>query len=100
MSIPLDNLYNWVDSLLPDPAILYVFQPHGSKKISDCNWFRNHNIATAYRFPGVIAHDQEPLDWNFYNNQDYNIKWYEHNFKYRAFAIFYCFIMWQPGLRK
>ena len=79
MSIPLDNLYNWVDSLLPDPAILYVFQPHGSKKISDCNWFRDHNIATAYRFPGIIMHDQEPLDWNFYNNQDLNLKWYEHN---------------------
>jgi hypothetical protein len=77
MSIPLDNLYHWVESLLPVPAILYVFQPHGSKKISDCIWFSDHNRATAYRFPGIIAHDQEPLDWEFYNlpDQYLDVEW-------------------------
>ena len=70
MSIPLDNLYHWVESLLPVPAILYVFRPHGSKKISDCTWFSDYNKETAYRFPGIIAHDQEPLDWDSYNVPD------------------------------
>ena len=77
MSIPLDNLYYWVESLLPVPAILYVFQPHGSKKISDCIWFSDYNKETAYRFPGIIAHDQEPLDWEFYNlpDQYLDVEW-------------------------
>ena len=68
MSVPLDNLYNWVESLLPDPAVLYVFRPHGSKKISDCDLFKTHDdYDHLFKFPGIIAHDQEPLDWNYYN---------------------------------
>ena len=81
MSIPLDNLYHWVESLLPAPAFLYVFHPHGSKNISDCHLLSCPDLENAVRwkFPGIIMHDQEPLDWNFYNNQDLNLKWYEHN---------------------
>ena len=67
MSVPLSNLYNWVESLLPDPAVLYVFHPHGSKKISNCNWLRDYDVSNVWRLPGVIMHDQEPLDWEYYN---------------------------------
>ena len=74
MNIPLDNLYHWVESLLPDPAVLYVFRPPGSKKISDCNWLNDYDQTTVYRFPGVIAHDQEPLDWNLYNCPEQYLK--------------------------
>jgi len=67
MSVPLDNLYNWVEGLLPYPAALYIFHPHGSKKISDCDWLRDYNSSNKWKLPGIIMHDQEPLDWEFYN---------------------------------
>lgn len=70
MSIPLDNLYHWVESLLPGPACVYVFQPHGSKKISDLLWLEEYDLKTITLIPGVIIHDQEPLDWNLYNCPD------------------------------
>ena len=70
MSVPLDNLYHWVESLLPDPAVLYVFLPHGSKKISDLNWFKEYDFNKYWACPGIIMHDQEPLDWNAYNHSD------------------------------
>ena len=70
MSIPLDNLYHWVESLVPAPVVLYVFHPHGSKKISDFNWLWNYLEKYHNRLPllpAVIFNDQEPLDWNLYN---------------------------------
>lgn len=70
MNIPLDNLYHWINGLLPGPVVLYVFRPPGSKKISDCNWLNDYDQTTVYRFPGVIAHDQEPLDWDLYNQPE------------------------------
>jgi hypothetical protein len=68
MSIPLDNLYHWIEGLLPRPAVLYVFRPHGSKEISNCSWLREYDRHTVYRFPGIIINDQEPLNWDFYNS--------------------------------
>ena len=70
MSVPLDNLYHWVNSLLPAPVIMYVFHTPGSKKISDCDWLFDYDRNTVWQFPGVIAHDQEPLDWDYYNPSD------------------------------
>ena len=72
MSVPLDNLYHWVESLLPDPAVLYVFRTHGSKKISDLQWLKDYASIgqNYYQFPGIICHDQEPLDWDHYNKPD------------------------------
>jgi hypothetical protein len=70
MSIPLDNLYHWVNGLLPGPAIVYVFHPHGSRNISDLFWLRDYDPDTVWKFPGVIMHDQEPLDWDFYNDSE------------------------------
>jgi hypothetical protein len=68
MSVPLDNLYHWVESQLSGPAILYVFRPHGSKNISDLVWLKDYDLDTAWQCPGVILHDQEPLDWDLYNS--------------------------------
>jgi hypothetical protein len=70
MSIPLDNLYHWVDSLMPGPANLYVFRPHGSKKISDLSWLNDYDKKISYKFPSIVMHDQEPLDWDFYDCPD------------------------------
>jgi hypothetical protein len=82
MSVPLDNLYNWVESMLPEPATLYVFRPPGSKKISDLDWLREYDESYTWRWPGVILHDQEPLDWDFYNcpSNYRNMEWWgTHN---------------------
>lgn len=70
MSIPLDNLYHWIEGLLPSPACVYVFQPSGSKNISDLIWLTNYDFDIVCKLPGVIMHDQEPLDWNFYNHPE------------------------------
>ena len=68
MSVPLDNLYNWVEGLLPGPACVYVFRTHGNKNISNLLWLKNYNPRTKWQIPAVIMHDQEPLDWNLYND--------------------------------
>ena len=76
MSIPLDNLYNWVEGLFPQPAVLYVFRPHGSKEISSLNPLKKYDHKTIQEFPASILNDQEPLDWNLYNNpQQYIDHW-------------------------
>jgi hypothetical protein len=64
MSIPLDNLYNWINGLLPSPAVLYLFSPHGSKNISDLQWFCDYASKgyKVYLLPSVICHDQEPVE--------------------------------------
>lgn len=68
MSIPLDNLYQWVEHCFSSPAILYVFDPHGSKNIFDLREnnrfsFENQNY-NWLRDPIVICHDQEPLNFD------------------------------------
>jgi hypothetical protein len=75
MSVPLDNLYHWVESLLPVPAVLYVFHPHGSKKISDCHRFKKYSIDNIRKLPTIILYDQEPLDWEFYNDPIQYMTW-------------------------
>ena len=74
MSVPLDNLYHWVEDLLPDPAVLYVFRPHGSKKISDLHRFKEYEFTDQlFRYPTVICHDQEPLDWSLYQDPQQHV---------------------------
>jgi hypothetical protein len=70
MSVPLDNLYHWIDGLMPTPVVLYVFRPHGSKNISDCNRLRDYDQETFYKYPVIICNDQELLDWDFYNRPE------------------------------
>ena len=66
MSVPLDNLYHWVKDQSHHPLSLYVFRPHGSKKISsiDMLYYQSkHDLRSA---PPVICNDQEPLNYDFY----------------------------------
>jgi hypothetical protein len=87
MNIPLDNLYHWVESLLPAPACVYVFHPHGSKNILDLIWLKNYDVTSKWKFPGVIAHDQEPLDWNLYNcpEQYLDVDLWKNNYQPKKF---------------
>jgi hypothetical protein len=91
MSVPLDNLYHWVEGLLPSPAIVYVFRPHGSKKISDLDLLKPAHPTNIYQLPGVIMHDQEPLDWNFYNQPiPFDEKFTTINVDYDRIRFEYC----------
>lgn len=71
MSIPLDRLYNFIESIaleipLERDVIIYRFWPHGSKKIQDLlplhpeqnQWLRRLSS------PHLYCHDQEPLDYD------------------------------------
>ena len=82
MNIPLDNLYHWIQGLAQHPVILYVFRPHGSKDIFDLDAFKNYDQTTILT-PMAICHDQEPLDFDFYqfnNNVDRLISLIKHRF--------------------
>ena len=83
MSVPLNNLYHWIDSLLPKPSTIYLFYPHGSKNISDFNPLCHINAETYLSTVHVIAHDQEPLNHSLYDNitLDTYLKWFQidHN---------------------
>jgi hypothetical protein len=76
MYIPLDNLYHWIYSLTDRPMIIYYFYPHGSKKLSDCTPYPllvggQERKQFIDRF-SVICHDQEPLNFDFYQNYHFD----------------------------
>jgi hypothetical protein len=72
MSIPLDNLYHWVRDQTQHPVALYVFQPHGSKKISNLDHLDGRYFPQTFSgaIP-MICHDQEPLNYDLYENFDF-----------------------------
>jgi hypothetical protein len=76
MNIPLDHLYHWIRGLSHEPVSIYTFRPHGSKNITDLNFFetQDSNLIT----PEIICHDQEPLNYDQY--QEVNIVDLWHQF--------------------
>ncbi len=70
MSVPLDRLYNFLDDVCNyNDIIIYHFYPHGSKKISDLVMLKEYKkliVENQKKF--VIFHDQEPLNFELYNN--------------------------------
>jgi hypothetical protein len=76
MNIPLDNLYHWVRGLSHEPVSIYTFRPHGSKNIADLNFFetQDSNIIT----PEIICHDQEPLNYDQYQDVDVFDLWRQY----------------------
>jgi hypothetical protein len=71
MSIPLDRLYNFLDSISDHKLIIYVFYPHGSKKIQHLTLLKNFpkSWRSQKTQPTIIFHDQEPLDYQFSSYQ-------------------------------
>jgi hypothetical protein len=71
MSIPLDRLYHYIESVANEmhgDVIIYRFWPHGSKKISDLNMSNaNASWQRMNMCPEVFCHDQEPLDFERYS---------------------------------
>lgn len=72
MSIPLDRLYEFVETTAQnacnDDVVIYRFWPHGSKKIQDLKHLRDYSWPQLLQSYLIICHDQEPLD--FEGNQN------------------------------
>ena len=71
MSIPLDSLYHYIQSvaeqIYSDRVIIYRFYPHGSKNINDLNNLHESDTwCDKIIYPKLWCNDQEPLDHNFY----------------------------------
>lgn len=74
MSIPLDRLYHYVESLAKkihsDNTIVSRFWPHGSKNINDLRTLRDVNTWTeVVTNTHLYCHDQEPLCFDYYQSQ-------------------------------
>lgn len=73
MSIPLDNFYNYVADIAANDTIIYRWLPHGSKKLRDISSI--HDVLSCATFHdlshkiAVICHDQEPLDFDHYDQE-------------------------------
>jgi len=90
MSVPLDNLCHWVESMLPAPAVIYLFCPHGSKNISNLVWLNDYDVTTVWKFPTIIVHDQEPLDWELYRApEQYLDFWKKYNLTEPIHQVFF-----------
>jgi hypothetical protein len=76
MSIPLDRLYHYIKTISEEiygtPVIIYRFYPHGSKKLEDLVPLKYYSWQDLSTTIGVICNDQEPLDYLFYKNYNYN----------------------------
>ena len=71
MSIPLDRLYHYIESVAQDvygDTVIYRFYPHGSKNINDLKELYHYPWVFSRIQPEIICHDQEPLDFNFYQS--------------------------------
>lgn len=71
MSIPLDELYNFLEGKSNHPIIIYRYLPHGSKKLTDCSPLHDIDqlsISEKVTLPMMWCHDQEPLDFDQYRS--------------------------------
>lgn len=73
MTIPLDRLYHYIDSIAEeinsDTVIIYRFSIHGSKKLEDLIHLKHYASIEAGTYPQIYCYDQEPLDYNRYENK-------------------------------
>jgi hypothetical protein len=78
MSIPLDQIYNYIDKInneiYNDCILIYHFWPHGSKKIENLTGLHDYYTSlapfTKIKYANMIMHDQEPLNYNQYQGSD------------------------------
>jgi len=68
MAIPLDRLYNFLDSINNHNLLIYRWYPHGSKKLQDLGPLtpKSKDWRILQTQSTLIFHDQEPLDYEFY----------------------------------
>jgi hypothetical protein len=84
MSVPLDRLYNFLDDVCNHhDVVIYGFFPHGSKKISNLVMLKDYEktvLEKQKKF--VIFHDQEPLNFELYNNINIVDELLDHSLRY------------------
>ena len=72
MSIPLDRLYPYIESIAQEicegNVVIYRFYPHGSKKVEDLGYLRYQNWKTEAVIPHIYCNDQEPLNYDLYDH--------------------------------
>jgi hypothetical protein len=70
MSVPLDRLYHYIQDVAEqvhgDRILIYRFSPHGSKNIQDLTPIQKGYSLLNIFWPQIYCHDQEPLDYDFY----------------------------------
>jgi len=74
MFVPFDRLYDFLDQFVNNDTLIYRFYPHGSKKLSDISilkiYSKYYDYYTILGSIPILMHDQEPLNFDFYNNID------------------------------
>jgi len=77
MSIPLDRLYHFVESvaqdIFKDRVVIYRFYPYGSKNFTDLTPLQTISWREWTPAPHVYCNDQEPLDYDYYETVNKNI---------------------------
>jgi hypothetical protein len=73
MSIPLDQLYNFLESCVDHDLIIYRWNPYGSRNLDDLTPLKDYRkINGMYHTmitPSMICHDQEPLNYQQYDRE-------------------------------
>ena len=84
MSVPLDRLYNFLHDVCDrDDIIIYRFFPHGSRKIIDLTRLKTYKTTSEKIEKFVIFYDQEPLNFELYNNKDNVVELLENSIVYQ-----------------
>ena len=79
MSVPLDRLYNFLHDIVNHDITIYRFWPHGSKKLEDLTVLVEVPPWIKYMTtPQAIFHDQEPLNFNLWTQDDFEQAWHQH----------------------
>lgn len=70
MSIPLDRLYHFIESvaqdIFRDRVLIYRFFPHGSKNVENMTILTDEDWQTRELSSSLYCNDQEPLDYQYY----------------------------------
>ena len=68
MNIPLEKLYDFLESFVDRDVIIYRFLPHGSKNLEDLHCLKSYQWGAEKWFQALpmIMHDQEPLNFDLY----------------------------------
>lgn len=77
MSIPLDQLYHYINQCAQeswgDRVIIYRFYPHGSKDLKNLSFLDDYNHdQDIIVCPHVFCNDQEPLDFERYESESFH----------------------------
>ena len=79
MSVPLDRLYNFLHDIVNHDITIYRFWPHGSKKLEDLDRLVTRNTwVKEMTTPQAIFHDQEPLNFNLWTQDDFEQAWHRY----------------------